>query len=310
MDTVTMRQLEPSRLGVGCLGMSEHYGPTDWDGSIAAVRHALDLGVTLIDTADIYGLGHSEVLVGRALAGRRQEAVLCTKCGNDRLGSGIGHGRGDRDFLLRSCHGSLLRLGVETIDLYYLHRPPENVPIEDAVGTLAELVKAGKVREIGLSNVSAEEFARARAVHPIAAVQNQYSIWARESEQLAPLLAAEGIPLVAYSPLARGLLTGKWTVDALAPGDLRRKAVPAGSAGRRRADEITRRVAHLAAELAASPAQIALAWIYGRWAELGVPVIPVPGMERIALLEENIGALDLELSAEMIAGLDPGPADD
>jgi aryl-alcohol dehydrogenase-like predicted oxidoreductase len=305
MDTVAIGPLAASPLGLGCLGMSEHYGPTDWDAALATIDRALELGLNFLDTADVYGSGHSEVLVGRAIAGRRDEFVVATKFGNDRLGQGIGHGRGDRAFALRSCDGSLTRLGVDTIDLYYLHRPPDNVPIEESVGAMAELVAAGKVRALGLSNVTAEQVERAHAVHPIAAVQNQYSLWHRDAEALGPTLARHGIALVPYSPLARGLLTGRWSADDLAPGDLRRKAVPADPAARERADDLARRVGDLAAALGATRAQVTLAWTRAQSASFGVPVVPIPGTKSVRYLEENAAALDLTLTGDQLASLTP-----
>jgi aryl-alcohol dehydrogenase-like predicted oxidoreductase len=308
MDTLRIGRLEVSALGLGCLGMSEFYGAADWDAAQATISRALELGVTLLDTADVYGSGHNEVLVGRAVAGRRDKFVVATKFGNDRLGQGMGHGRGDRPYVRRSCEGSLKRLGIDTIDLYYLHRPPENVPIEETVGAMAELVAAGKVREIGLSNVTEEVLERACAVHPVAAVQNQYSLWVRGTEALAPDLARHGVTLVAYSPLARGLLTGRFDVDAVAPGDLRHKAIPADPGERRQADDRAHAVARLAAELQVTPAQVALAWVRARSATLGVPVLPIPGTKTGRFLEENVASLDLALSAGQLAALETGVA--
>jgi len=291
--TRPMRSLQVGALGLGCLGMSEFYGPADWDESLRVIRHALDRGVTLVDTADIYGWGHNEVLVGRAIAGRRDEVVVSTKFGNDRLGSGMGVGRGDRDFVHRSCEASLLRLDVDAIDLYCLHRPPVNVPIEETVGAMAELVAAGKVREVGLSNVSAELVRRAASVHPIAAVENQYSLWARETESIAPTLAEHGIALVGYSPLGRGLLTDRFDRADLQPGDLRTKAVPTEPDRLAEADRIVARVRALAEAHSVSAAQVALAWVIGRTEALGVPVVPIPGIKSIQYVDENLAALDL-----------------
>lgn len=304
MRTVTLGQLEVSPLGLGCMGMSEFYGPTDWDRSIATIARARELGITLLDTADIYGLGHNEVLVGRAIAGRRDDFVIATKFGNDRMGQGIGKGRGDRAYVLRSCDGSLLRLGIDVIDLYYLHRPPANVPIEETVGAMAELVAAGKVRELALSNVTAEELSRACAVHPIAAVQNQYSLWVRGTEMLAPMLARHRVALVPYAPLGRGLLTGRWGMDDVAAGELRHKVVPDGAAERERAAGLAARAALLAAELGVTPAQVALAWVRARARLLGVPVIPIPGTKTPRYLEENVAALDIDLDDDQLAALD------
>jgi aryl-alcohol dehydrogenase-like predicted oxidoreductase len=205
------------------MGMSEGYGATDWDTSIATIRRALDLGVTLIDTADAYGAGHNEVLVGRAIAGRRDEVQLATKVGIDRSGGDVAWVlRGEPAYIKRACETSLLRLGVDVIDLYYLHRPPQTAQIEEAVGAMAELVMEGKVRHLGLSEVDDALLRRAHAIHPIAAVQSEYSVWTRDPE--TSVLGALGAGLVAYSPLGRGFLTGSVDVDSLGPKDARRRS--------------------------------------------------------------------------------------
>src|SRR6204780_5280655 len=223
MRTTKLGDLTVSAQGLGCMGMSEWYGATDWDESIATINHALDLGVTFIDTADIYGAGHNEVLVGRGIAHRRDEVQLATKFGIDRSG-GDAHRviRGEHDYVKRSCEASLTRLGVDVIDLYYLHRPPQTAEIEETVGAMAELVAEGKVRYLGLSEVDSALLRRAYAVHPITAVQSEYSLWARDPETTVLAALRElGVGLVAYSPLGRGFLTGTVDVSALDDKDFR-----------------------------------------------------------------------------------------
>jgi aryl-alcohol dehydrogenase-like predicted oxidoreductase len=223
MRTTTLGQLTVSAQGLGCMGMSEWYGATDWDESIATIHRALDLGVTFIDTADIYGAGHNEVLVGRGIAGRRDEVQLATKFGIDRSG-GDAHRiiRGEHDYVKRACESSLTRLGVDHIDLYYLHRPPQTAEIEETVGAMAELVAEGKVRYLGLSEVNNELLRRAYAVHPITAVQSEYSLWTRDVETDSMDAMRElGVGFVPYSPLGRGFLTA--TVD---PEHARRARLP------------------------------------------------------------------------------------
>src|SRR5215469_13128402 len=223
MRTTKLGQFTVSAQGLGCMGMSEWYGATDWDESIATIHRALDLGVTFIDTADIYGAGHNEVLVGRGIAGRRDEVQLATKFGIDRS-AGDGHRiiRGEAAYVQRSCEASLTRLGVDHIDLYYLHRPPQTAEIEETVGAMAELVAEGKVRYLGLSEVNNELLRRAYAVHPITAVQSEYSLWTRDPE--ATVLAAMrelGVGLVPFSPLGRGFLTGALSGANFAGKDFR-----------------------------------------------------------------------------------------
>ena len=223
MRSTRLGGLTVSAQGLGCVGMSEEYGPADWDESIATIGRALDLGVTFLDTADSYGTGHNEVLVGRGIAHRREEVQLATKFGIDRsAGEARRIVRGERDFVKRSCEASLLRLGVEVIDLYYLHRPPQTAEIEETVGAMAELVAEGKVRYLGLSEVSGELLRRAHAVHPIAAVQSEYSLWTRDPEtSVIGVMRELGVGLVPYAPLGRGFLTGTVDVSALGPDDIR-----------------------------------------------------------------------------------------
>jgi aryl-alcohol dehydrogenase-like predicted oxidoreductase len=307
MRTVALGDLTVSAQGLGCMGMSEWYGATDWEESIATIRRALELGVTLLDTADIYGAGHNEVLVGRAIAGRRDEVQLATKFGIDRSsGDDARVVRGERAYVKRACEASLLRLGVDVIDLYYLHRPPQTAEIEETVGAMAELVAEGKVRHLGLSEVDNALLRRAYAVHAITAVQSEYSLWTRDVEStVADALRELGVGLVPYSPLGRGYLTGTVDVTALSADDFRagnpRFAGGAVDTNRVIADAVRA----VADRKGVAPAQVALAWVYGRSAQLGVPVVPIPGTKRVKWLEQNVAALDVSLDADDLAVLNP-----
>jgi aryl-alcohol dehydrogenase-like predicted oxidoreductase len=305
-DTTTfaLGGLITSLQGLGCMGMSEGYGSTDWDSSVATVRRALDLGVTMIDTADAYGAGHNEVLVGRAIAGRRDEVQLATKVGIDRSGGDRSWVlRGEPAYIKRACESSLLRLGVDHIDLYYLHRPPQTNEIEESVGAMAELVKEGKVRHLGLSEVDGPLLRRAHAVHPITAVQSEYSLWTRDPETaVLDALRELGVGLVAYSPLGRGFLTGTVDVGALPAGDARNRLPRFRTDGNR---SITDAVRAVAERKGVTPAQIALAWVHSRTERLGVPVLPIPGTKRVKWLEQNVAALQVPLTEEDFAILDP-----
>jgi aryl-alcohol dehydrogenase-like predicted oxidoreductase len=304
---VSLGGLAVSAQGLGCMGMSEFYGHTDWDQSIATIHRALDLGVTLIDTADIYGAGHNEVLVGRAISGRRGEVKLATKFGIDRSGGDDKRViRGERGYVKRACESSLLRLGVDLIDLYYLHRPPQTAEIEETVGAMAELVAEGKVAYLGLSEADSDLLRRAHAVHPIAAVQSEYSLWSRDPEAtVLPALAELGVGLVSYSPLGRGFLTGTVDVTALDEKDFRgrnpRFAGPAGAANQAIADAVR----GVADAKGVTPAQVALAWVHAQGERLGVPVVPIPGTKRVKWLEQNVAALDVTLTPADRAVLDP-----
>ena len=305
--TIDLAGLTTSVQGLGCMGMSEGYGAPDWDDSVATIRRALDLGVTMIDTADAYGAGHNEVLVGRAVAGRRDEVQIATKTGIDRTGGE--HAwvmRGEAAYIKRACDTSLLRLGVDHIDLYYLHRPPQTAEIEESVGAMAELVKEGKVRHIGLSEVDAALLRRAYAVHPITAVQSEYSLWTRDPETVVVDAMRElGVGLVAYSPLGRGFLTGTVDVAALPAGDARNR-LPRFHADATRANQaIADAVASVAARQGVTAAQVALAWVHSRTDALGLPVVPIPGTKRVKWLEQNAAASELTLTAEDFAILDP-----
>jgi aryl-alcohol dehydrogenase-like predicted oxidoreductase len=304
---VSLGELTVSAQGLGCMGMSEWYGSADWDESIATIHRALDLGVTFIDTADIYGAGHNEVLVGRAISGRRGEVQLATKFGIDRsAGDAKRTVRGERAYVKRSCESSLLRLGVDVIDLYYLHRPPQTAEIEETVGAMAELVTEGKVRYLGLSEVDNDLLRRAYAVHPITAVQSEYSLWARDPETtVLDALRELGVGLVPYSPLGRGFLTGTVDVKTLDAKDFRshnpRFAGDAGAANQAIADAVR----GVAEAKGVAPAQVALAWVHGQAGRLGVPVAPIPGTKRVKWLEQNVAALDLTLTPDEMAVLDP-----
>jgi aryl-alcohol dehydrogenase-like predicted oxidoreductase len=288
------------------MGLSEYYGPTDWDTSIATIHRALELGVTLLDTADQYGAGHNEVLVGRAIHDRRNQVQLATKFGIDRSGGDADRKlRGDAAYVKRSCESSLLRLGVDVVDLYYLHRPPANVEIEETIGAMAELVEEGKIRYLGLSEIDTDLLRRAHAVHPITAVQSEYSLWTRDVEQVTPLMAELGIGLVAYSPLGRGFLTGTVDRSALDPTDFRsRNPRFQGETGdtNQIIVETVRQVADL---ISALPAQVALAWVYAQSDRLGVPIVPIPGTKRVRWLEQNIASVDIQLGPEALEILRP-----
>jgi aryl-alcohol dehydrogenase-like predicted oxidoreductase len=307
MRTTKLGELTVSEQGLGCMGMSEWYGATDWDSSIATIHRALDLGVTFIDTADIYGAGHNEVLVGRGIAHRRDEVQLATKFGIDRSGGDAKRViRGEAGYVQRACESSLTRLGVDTIDLYYLHRPPQTAEIEETVGAMAELVKQGKVRYLGLSEVNDELLRRAYAVHPITAVQSEYSLWTRDVETDAIAAMRElGVGFVPYSPLGRGFLTATVDVSTLDDKDFRsRNPRFTGEAGQSN-QAIVDAVRGVADAKGIPPAQVALAWVYAQQERLGVSMAPIPGTKRIKWLEQNVAAMDITLTADELAVLDP-----
>ncbi len=289
------------------MGMSQSYGTGDWDESIAVIHRALELGVTFLDTANVYGMGHNEVLVGRAIAGRRDEVQLATKFGIDRdVDSSRRTIHGKHDYVKNSCEDSLTRLGVDVIDLYYLHRPPDDAEIEETVGAMAELVQEGKVRHLGLSEVDDELLRRAHAVHPITAVQSEYSLWTRDPETTVLAALRElGVGLVPFSPLGRGFLTGALSGQQFSGKDFRAN-LPRFQGDARDANEaIAAKVAEVAQRHEVTPAQVALAWVHGRSAVLGVPVVPIPGTKRVSYLEQNVAALDLDLTEADLAELDP-----
>jgi len=289
------------------MGMSEFYGATDDERSIATIHRALDLGVNFLDTADIYGAGHNEQLLGRALAGRRrEEAVVATKFG----ARGQGNVDSTPEYARQAVDASLARLGIDHIDVYYLHRRNPEVPIEDTVGALADLVAQGKIRHIGLSEVSADTLRRAHAVHPIAALQSEYSLWERGLEaEVLPAARALGIAVVPYSPVGRGFLTGTVTdLNSLAPDDYRRFDPRFQGDNLKRNLTLAERVKTLAKQVGVTPTQLALAWLLHQ----GPDVIPIPGTKRISYLEQNAAAADVKLNAEILAALDaavpPGAA--
>ncbi|WP_433857663.1 aldo/keto reductase [Streptomyces kronopolitis] len=294
--------LAVSAQGLGCMGMSHGYGASDDAQSIATINRALDLGVTLLDTSDFYGAGHNEELIGRAVAGRRDEAVLATKFGfANRLGEPTAI-RGDAAYVRAACDASLRRLGVDHIDLYYQHRVDPQVPIEETVGAMAELVAAGKVRHLGLSEAGAATVRRAHAVHPIAALQSEWSLWTRDLErEIAPVCRELGIGLVPFSPLGRGFLTGRYTsVEGLPESDLRRTQPRFADGNLEQNLAIVEKLDEIAARKGVSAGQLALAWVQHR----GDDVVPIPGTRRQKYLEENLGALALELTAGELAEID------
>jgi aryl-alcohol dehydrogenase-like predicted oxidoreductase len=296
--------LTVSAQGLGCMGMSFAYGPSDEAESIATIHRALDLGVSLLDTADVYGAGRNEELVGRAIAGRRDEVVLATKFGIllDPADPSVRLFSGRPEYVHSCCDASLARLGVDHIDLYYQHRPDTEVPIEETVGAMAELVAAGKVGHLGLSEASAATIRRAAAVHPIAALQSEWSLFSRDVE--GDILAAcreLGVGLVPYSPLGRGLLTGAVSsLDELSDDDFRRTQPRFQGDNLDRNLELVAEVRSIAGTLGVTPGQVALAWVQGR----GDDVVPIPGTKRRRYLEENVAALDVTLSPDDLDRLD------
>jgi len=292
-------------LGLGCMGMSEFYGAHDDTESIRTIHHALDNGINFIDTADIYGPHTNEQLVGRALAGRRDQVVLATKFGivRDPANPGARGANGRPEYVRASCDASLKRLGIDHIDLYYQHRVDPDTPIEETVGAMAELVKAGKVRWIGLSEAGAATIERAHAVHPVTALQTEYSLWTRDVDENGILATCQrlGIGFVPYSPLGRGFLTGAIrTPDDFAPDDYRRTNPRFTGENFARNLKLVDAVRELAAAKGCTAAQLALAWVLTR----GEHVVPIPGTRRIANLDDNLGALNVTLSARDLADID------
>jgi len=302
---------EVSAIGLGCMGMSEFYGSGDEQESIATINHALDRGVCFLDTADMYGPFKNEELVGRAIKGRRDDVFLATKFGNVRGPSGEFLGvRGDPQYVAQACDASLQRLGVEVIDLYYQHRVDVNVPIEETVGAMAQLIDEGKVCFLGLSEAAPETIRRAHAVHPITAVQTELSLWSRDAEAgVLPTVRELGIGYVAYSPLGRGFLTGQITSPEDFPEDDFRRFHPRFTGENfHRNIALVREVEAMAREKGCTTAQLALAWVLAQ----GDDIVPIPGTKHIKYLDENIGALDVKLSDEDLRRLDqilpPGAA--
>ena len=291
--------LTVSALGLGCMGMSEFYKSGSEEEAVATLHHALDSGLCFLDTADMYGPFKNEELVGRAIRGRREEVVLATKFGNVRGEDGSFRGvNGRPDYVRACCDASLQRLGVDTIDLYYQHRVDRTVPIEETVGAMADLITAGKVRYLGLSEASAATIRRAHAVHPITALQTEYSLWTRDPEdEILPTVRELGITFVAYSPLGRGFLTARFrTLEDIPEGDYRRFAPRFQGENFQRNLDLVRKIESLAQTLGVTTSQLALAWVLAQ----GPDIVPIPGTTRRQHLDENLGALSLVLTPEVL----------
>ena len=310
METRRLGELEVSEQGLGCMGMSAWYGSTDEQESIATIRRALDLGINFLDTADVYGAGDNEELVGRAIAGRRDEVVLATKFGNRWFDDGSRTIDGSPEYVRAAIDASLRRLGVDYVDLYYQHRVDATTPIEETVGAMGELARAGKVKHIGLSEAGPQTIRRAHAVHPVTALQSEWSLWTRDPEaEVLPTVRELGIGFVAYSPLGRGFLAGRFSSpDELEEGDFRKRHPRMTGENFERNRTLAEKVRELAAEKGCTAAQLALAWVLSR----GADVVPIPGTKRRTYLEQNAAASEIGLSDEELERLDaafpPGAA--
>jgi aryl-alcohol dehydrogenase-like predicted oxidoreductase len=297
--------LKVSAVGLGCMGMSDFYDPKEQndDESVRVIHRYLDAGGNFLDTADIYGVGRNEILVGKAIRARRDSVVLATKFGNVRAPNGVFLGvRGDPPYVRESCDASLRRLGVDVIDLYYQHRVDPKTPIEDTVGTMADLVKAGKVRHLGLSEAAPATIRRAAKVHAIAALQTEYSLWSRDVEdEILATVRELGIGLVAYSPLGRGFLTGQFkSIDDLPADDVRRNMPRFQGENFRKNLELVKKIEELAAAKGCTPSQLALAWVLDQ----GDDIVPIPGTKRVKYLDDNLGAVNVSLTADDLAQID------
>src|SRR5688572_5372731 len=303
MKALGTQGLTVSAMGLGCMGMSEFYGASNEDEAIATIQRALDLGVTFLDTADMYGPFTNEKLVGKAIRGRRDQVVVATKFGNMRGEDGAFLGvNGRPEYVRKSCDDSLQRLGVDVIDLYYQHRVDTKTPIEETVGAMKELVTAGKVRFLGLSEAAPATIRRAHAVHPISALQTEYSLWSRDPEdEILPTVRELGIGFVAYSPLGRGFLTGRIkSMDELEENDYRRRSPRLQGDNFRRNLDVVAKIEEIAREKNVTPSQLALAWVLHR----GDDIVPIPGAKHVRYLEENVGALNVRLSEEELRRID------